>query len=200
MKLLRDEFDVFFANGRRGWILRDPHPSRLAVLYEFETVSDEALLEVVRRALAQDEYSLQEIYGHISEQPVRVANVAERLLTGRRAEDHFIRTCHEIINVPSSSLTDLRNTACGFDFSSDRFPGVAIEVKGIKATTGGILFTEREWLEAQKRQRDYWVIVIGNIPIDPTSRVFQDPINSFEARCQIVRSAATVWSAQVSVL
>lgn len=200
MKLLRDEFDVFFPNGRRGWVLREPHPSRLAVLREFESVSDAALLEVVKRTLANDHESLHEIMEIVAAPAVGVANVAERLLTCRRAEEHFIRSCQEIIDAPPSSLADLRHTACGFDFSSDRFPGVAIEVKGLKAVSGGILFTEREWSEAQTRRRDYWVIVVGNLAVEPMARVFPDPIRTFEAKCQIVKSTSTVWSAMASVV
>jgi len=200
MKLLRDEFDVFFPNGRRGWILREPHPSRLAVLREFEGVSDAALLEVVKRTLANDHESLHEIMEIVAAPAVGVANVAERLLTGRRAEEHFMRSCHEIIDVLPSALVDLRHTACGYDFSTVRLPGVAIEVKGLKATSGGILFTEREWIEAESRRRDYWVIVVGNLAVDPVARVFADPIRAFEAKCLVVRSASTVWTAQASVL
>ncbi|MDR3690955.1 MAG: DUF3883 domain-containing protein [Fimbriimonas sp.] len=200
IKLLRDEFDVFFPNGRRGWLLREPHPSRLAILREFESVSDVALVEVVRRILAKDQESVQDILKHVREPAVRVANVAERLLTGRRAEEHFMRTCQEIIGVPSGSLADLRHTACGFDFSTDRLPGVALEIKGMKVGSGGILFTEREWTEAQALRQDYWVIVIGNLDAAPAARVYQDPTRVFEAKCQIVRSASTVWSAQASVV
>ena len=200
MKLLRDEFDVFFPNGRRGWVLRDPHPSRLAVLREFDSVSDAALLEVVRRTLSNDNDSLQEIMEIVSAPAVGVANVAERLLTGRRAEEHFIRACQEIIDVPPVSLADLRHTACGFDFSTDRLPGIALEVKGIKSTSGGILFTESEWIEAQTRRQDYWVVLVGNLAAEPVARVFPDPVRALEAKCQLIKSAATVWTAQASVL
>ena len=200
IKLLRDEFDVFFPNGRRVWILRQPHPSRVAVLHEFEAVSNVALLEVVRRILANDQESVHEILGLISAPTVRVANVAERLLTGRRAEEHFISSCQEIIKVPSDSLTDRRHAACGFDFETAHLPGIALEVKGLKAVNGGVLFTEREWTEAQSRGTDYWVVVVGNLSVEPIVRVFNDPVRQFDARCRVVKSASTAWSAEVSVL
>lgn len=200
MKLLRDEFDIFFPNGRSGWIHREPHQSRLAVLREFEQVSDTALLEIVRRTLANDHESLKEIMDIVVAPAVGVANVAERLLTGRRAEEFFIHLCEEIVQVPATSLTDLRNQACGFDFSSDRLPGVALEVKGIKTPAGGILFTEREWTEAQIRRQNYWVIVVGNLAVQPIARVFQDPVVLLDAKCQVVKSSSTVWSAQASVI
>lgn len=199
MKLLRDEFDVFFPNGRRGWLLRDPHPSRLAVLHEFESVSDQALIEVVRRALSRDQESLREVLEVVSAPAERVANVAERLLTGRRAEEHFMRACLEIIDVAPDTLRDLRHTACGFDFAAEPLPGVAIEVKGLKMTKGGVLFTEREWTEARARRDDYWVVVVGNLDSVPIARVFPDPVRNLEASCQVVKSASTVWRAEASV-
>jgi len=199
MKLLRDEFDVFFANGRRGWLHRDPHPSRLRILSEFEAVSDDALLDIVRRILAKDQDVIQEILPLVSSPPSRVANVAERLLTGRRAEEHFMRTCLEIIEVPTTALVDLRHTACGYDFRADPLPGVAIEIKGLKSMRGGILFTEREWSEARDRRENYWVVVVGNLAAEPLARVFPDPVKVFDATCQVVKSASTVWTAEASV-
>ena len=110
-----------------------------------------------------------------------------------------MRACEEIIRVPPSSLADLRNTACGFDFSTNRLPKIAIEVKGLKSESGGILFTEREWTEAHNRRQDYWVIVVGNLAVRPIARVFPAPVRAFQARCQLVKSSSTVWSAQASV-
>ena len=111
-----------------------------------------------------------------------------------------MRACQGIIDAPPASLVDLRHTACGFDFSSDLFPGVAIEIKGLKLVSGGISFTEREWAEAQSRRRDYWVVVVGNLAAEPISRIFSDPISSLDLKCQFIRSASTVWSAQASVV
>lgn len=89
--------------------------------------------------------------------------------------------------------------ACGFDFASDRLPGVALEVKGIRESSGGILFTEREWTEAARRREDYWVVVVGNLVARPVARVIPDPTVAFEAKSQIIRSSSTVWSAQASI-
>ena len=169
------------------------------MLHEFESVSEEALIELVRRALSADQDSLDEILELIATPAERVANVAERLLTGRRAEEHFIHQCESIIGVPSTSLVDLRHSACGFDFYSQNIPDVALEVKGIKQPTGDILFTEREWVEAESRRENYWVIVVGNLSAEPSSRVFRDPTRSLQAKCQVIKSTSTVWTAQASV-
>jgi len=203
MKLLRDEFDVFFPNGRRGWVGREPHPSRLRILSEFEAVSDDALVEIVVRILRKDHDVSEGVLPFIEAPPVRVSNVAERLLTGRRAEEHFMLACLEIVDVPPELLIDLRHTACGYDFSAEPLPGIALEIKGLKSLNGGILFTEREWTEARSRRADYWVVVVGNLALDltptPIARVFRDPITVFDATCQVIKSTSTVWSAEASV-
>lgn len=180
-------------------LLRDPHPSRLALLREFEHVSDAALVEVVRRVLKHDAASLAEIVSLVTAPAMGVAKVAERLLTGRRAEEFFIASCEDIIGVPAGSLQDWRNRACGFDFATKRLPGVALEIKGIRESFGGILFTERESMEAKARRHDYWVVLVGNTVSAPVARVFPDPAMAFDAKSQVIRTPRTVWGAQVTI-
>ena len=62
----------------------------------------------------------------------RVAhNVAERLLTGRRAEEYFLQHSHSLVQVINDNILDLRNAACGFDFGVKGRAEWAIEVKGL---------------------------------------------------------------------
>jgi hypothetical protein len=199
MRLLRDEFDPFFDNGRKGWWERPPHASRVAVMHEFEGVSDAALIETVRRILAHDVLPLQEVLSVVDAPPARVAGVAERLLTGRLAEEHFIRSCKSIIDVAPSRLVDMRLAACGYDFGVSSLPGVAIEVKGLKKSRGDVLFTDREWTEARTRRSDYWLVVVGCLPDSPRAGVTRDPSSVLTARCSIVTSTSAQWSAAVAV-
>lgn len=196
IKLLRDEFDVFFPNGRRGWVNRDPHPSRLAVLNEFQSVSDEGLLEIVRHVLLKNRESVSDILELVEQPPNRVANVAERLRTGRRAEEYFLEFCESIIHVPQDSVVDMRNSACGYDFRSETLPGVAIEIKGLKGLRGDILFTDKEWTEAVQRSVNYWVVVVGNIAgPEPSAELFRGANQHFQPKCSFVPSTTTVWRA-----
>lgn len=223
IKLLRDEFDVFFPNGRRGWLLREPHPSRLAILHEFSTVSDAALVEFVKHILAGDQASVEEVVDLVSEPPNRVSNVAERLLTGKLAEEHFLRASEKIIGAPLQAIVDMRHRACGYDFEcpsslctpflsrpqprdlAENGGPIAIEIKGMKASRGGILFTDREWSEAQNRGHDYWLVIIGQLDqekfSEPKARIVPSPTSVFgsTARCQVVQSTSAVWGMTVSV-
>ena len=205
VKNLRDEFDVFFPNGRRGWLNRPPHPSRIAVLREFEGVSDAALVEVVRRILAHDAAALQEVAQIVAQPPKAAANVAERLLTGRLAEEFFIASCDKLIKTPYEGVHDTRQNACGFDFLAPSLGGVAIEVKGLKRSEGGILFTDLEWNVARDRADLYWLVLVGNLdqgtPELPKARVVSDPVGFYgrAAKCDLVVSSSAQWRMQASL-
>jgi hypothetical protein len=199
IRLLRDEFDPFFDNGRKGWWERPPHASRVAVLREFESVSDAALIETVRRILAHDVAPLREVFDAVSEPAVRVAGVAERLLTGRLAEEHFMKSCKAILDVPPSRLVDMRLSARGYDFEVSSMPGVAIEVKGLKKSRGDVLFTDREWTEARARRGDYWLAVVGCLPDSPRAGVTRDPSSVLTPTFRIVQSSSAQWTVTVAV-
>lgn len=199
LKLLRDEFDPFFDNGRKGWWDRPPHPSRVAVMHEFEDVSDAALVETVRRILTRDVAPLQDVFDAVSTPTGRVAGVAERLLTGRLAEEYLIKSSLEVLDIAPSRLVDKRLSACGYDFEVRSLPGVAVEVKGLKKLRGDVLFTDREWTEALSRREDYWLVVIGNVSSAPRGRVTRDPTAVLDATCSLVQSSSAVWRAGVQV-
>ena len=199
IRLLRDEFDPFFENGRQGWWKRPPHENRVAVMHEFGGMSDAALVETVRRILGHDVAPLQEVFQVLSAPPARVAGVAERLLTGRLAEEHFMKMSKAIIDVAPSRLVDMRTSARGYDFEVSSLPGVAIEVKGLKRSRGDVLFTDREWSEARLRRADYWLVVVGCLPDTPRARVVPDPSSVLPAFCSLVQSSTALWRAGVGV-
>jgi hypothetical protein len=52
IKNMRDEFDPFHPNNRRGWYQRELRPSRLEVLEKYEELSESALLGIVEDVLS----------------------------------------------------------------------------------------------------------------------------------------------------
>jgi hypothetical protein len=199
LKNLRDEFDPFHGNSRRGWWHRPLRPNRQRVMGDLSEVSDDALLECVSRILAGDEPATEELLDSLVEARPAAHNVAERLLTGRRAENLFLNECESWIGIPRSRILDRRESALGFDFAVAGIPERAIEVKGIKGQSGAILFTDREWSEAKVRQAEYWLVVVGNITATPVFRLFQDPRRVLSAQCRYQRSVAAVWTSRVSL-
>ncbi len=198
-KNLRDEFDPVHQNPRQGWHKRKLRPNRERIMNEFAEVSDDALMEVVSRILQQDEEAIIEAIDALAVVNRVPANVAERLLTGRRAEEYFLQHCFSLIDVHQDSIIDLRQSAGGFDFGVQGNPQKAIEVKGLKPMSGSVLFTDREWLEAKFRQDNYYLIVVGNLISDPVARVICNPYHYLQAICTIQTSVSAVWRSKISV-
>ena len=194
-KNLRDEFDPFFENERRGWWKRDVRQDRQRVLLEFEPVSDMALLALVDRLLVGDHEAIAPAVDVIAEPSTRTSNVAERLLTGRRAEDYFVERYESILEAPGSTLEDFRISAQGYDFGIRERPGLAIEIKGIRGSSGEVLFTDREWSVAGVRREDYWLVVVGDLETSPRHRILTDPTARLDARCRVQTSVSATWQA-----
>lgn len=198
-KNLRDEFDPWHANSRKGWRSRPPRPDRLRVMGELSGMGDEALLALVDRLLALDMDSTKEAVDALSDSVPVSQRVAERLLTGRRAEAHFLTHSQEIANVDPNDLLDCRDAAGGYDFGVRGNPNLAIEVKGLRDLRGELLFTDREWREAKLRRLDYWVVVVGNIATTPIARLLRDPVANLAARCAYQRTLVANWRAPFGV-
>jgi hypothetical protein len=199
LKNLRDEFDPFHDNSRRGWWDRPLRPNRQRVMGDLAEVSDDALLESVNRILEGDKPATEELLDSLVEFRPAVHNVAERLFTGRRAENVFLSECESWIGIPRSRILDRRDSALGFDFAVEGIPERAIEVKGMKGDSGAILFTDREWSEAKVRQAEYWLVVVGNITTTPVFRLLKDPQRVLTVQCRYQRSVAAVWTSRVTL-
>jgi Domain of unknown function (DUF3883) len=198
-KNLRDEFDPVHSNPRRGWHQRLLRPDRQRILDELKDVSDDAILELVDHILKRDEEAVAEAVDSLAVVNRIAHNVAERLLTGRRAEEYFLHHSEPLIHVPSKDILDCRQSACGYDFGvQDRYEW-AIEVKGIKQLHGAIQFTDREWSEAKLRRADYWVIVVGNLAAHPIPRIIRDPHSSLKVHSKYRQSITVEWHSTVSV-
>ncbi|MBY0230494.1 MAG: DUF3883 domain-containing protein [Gemmataceae bacterium] len=197
-KNLRDEFDPFHDNSRRGWHGRTVRPDRQRVMDDLREVGDAALMALVDRILARDTDATAEAIASLSPAPRTAQAVAERLLTGRRAEEFFLAHSTELVGHLREALLDRRLDACGYDFGVADGP-LAIEVKGMKGSAGSVLFTDREWREAAARRGDYLLVVVGDLDEEPRARVIRDPFGTLEAESSVRVSVATVWTASVSV-
>ncbi len=199
IKNLRDEFDPFHNNSRRGWHQRPIKPSRQRVLEDLQDLSNDALMALVDRSILRDEEATAEAVDSLTAVPRIAQNVAERLLTGRRAEEFFLTHSENLVGVKKTELVDHRQSACGFDFAVDGRPELRIEVKGLKPIEGEILFTDREWTEARSSRDNYWLVVIGNLISVPQGKVVHNPYHVLEARCSYQVTVAAVWRSRVSV-
>jgi len=199
IKNLRDEFDPVHSNPRQGWHKRPLRPNRQRVLGEFCDASDQALFEIVGRILRGDREVTECISVPLARRRERVENVAERLRTGRLAEEYFLAHAHEIRGISAAKIVDVRGHACGYDFSLSNRPELAIEVKGLKTAKGDILFTDFEWKEATRRQAMYWLVVVGSLLRNPRQRVIENPTASLRGQIVLRTATAISWRASVAV-
>jgi hypothetical protein len=199
IKNLRDEFDPVHGNQRRDWHQRPLRPNRQRVLDDLKDVSDDALMALADRIIARDEEATAEAVDSMAAVPRTAHNVAERLLTGRRAEEYFLEHSHSLVGIEANELEDRRQSACGYDFGVTRLPEVGIEIKGLKQNTGEVLFTDREWSEANVRLENYWLVVIGNLDSKPRGKVLHNPYRHLPARCSYQVTVAAVWRSRFSV-
>ncbi|HTU17906.1 MAG TPA: DUF3883 domain-containing protein [Gemmataceae bacterium] len=199
IKNLRDEFDPVHGNRRRGWHQRSLRPNRQRVLDDLKDVSDDALMALVDRIIARDEEATAEAVDSMAAIPRTAHNVAERLLTGRRAEEYFLAHSESLVGIEADELEDRRQSACGYDFGVTRLPEVGIEIKGLKQAAGEILFTDREWSEANARLENYWLVVIGNLESRPQGKMVQNPHRNLSAMCSYQVTVAAVWRCKFSV-
>jgi hypothetical protein len=200
MKNLRDEFDPIHANARAGWKDRALRPNRQRVADEFHEVSDDALVEFVTRLLARDTEATNEAVDALMPVTRVPANVAERLLTGRRAEEFFIAHSKQLVGIASDALRDCRLHAGGYDFAAPARDDRVFEVKGLKAAKGDVAFTDREWAEAATRGKHYHLILVGNLASQPAARVIPDPRSVLKASCVMRQSIAATWRSTVSLV
>ena len=161
-------------------------------------VSDEAVVELVDRIIKRENETTQIAIDSLATVNGVARNVAERLLTGRLAEEFFLTHSESLVSIPTADVVDMRYAAQGYDFAVRDRPECAIEVKGLKATRGVIQFTDREWREAGIRRCNYWLVVIGNIAVEPTTRVIHDPCTVLTARSVYRQSIVVEWHSSVS--
>jgi hypothetical protein len=199
-KNLRDEFDPVNCNIRKGWHLRPLRQSRQRVCDELANLSNDALVELVSRILKRDSGATEEAIDSLAIVTGRAYNVAERLLTGRLAEEYFLDHCDSLVGHQKDRIIDFRQAARGFDFGVDQKPALAIEVKGLKSSSGRIQFTDHEWSEAGFRKADYLVVVVGNLASDPIARIIRNPHTELSAQCRYQRSVSALWQCGVTVI
>jgi hypothetical protein len=198
-KNLRDEFDPYHCNPRAGWHGRDLRMNRQRVMDELGELSDDALLELVATILKGKQEIIVEAIDSLAVVNKTAHNVAERLLTGRLAEEYFLNHSAKLVGVDPNDILDLRDAACGYDFGVKTQPDWAIEVKGLKKTKGEILFTDHEWAEAKRRSKQYWLVVVGNLSATPKTRLIVDPGATLPAICRYRQTVAVTWHSSVNV-
>ena len=121
--------------------------------------------------------------------------VAQRLLTGRTAEEWFQQNAPALFPPAAKGLVDCRTSAQGFDFAAVVDANLAIEVKGIAGESGPLLFTEREWTTALEKESHYWLAVVSHVHTNPQLRAIPNPARTLSGVRQERTAIVPEWRA-----
>lgn len=201
IKNMRDEFDPHHENGRVGW-LRELRGSRLKVLESFQDTDDNTLLEIVRGILFDQDFRNSDQYeeiGHLFAEKDSTSDQKRAFVlrgpTGKKAELAFIEFFNAHKKPVAGELIDRRDEGCGYDFEivSENM-SVFIEVKGLATESGGILFTNKEWLVANKNQENYYLALVSNLTDVAEFKFIQNPAVKLKVRKNIYTTVQLNWS------
>lgn len=178
VKNYRDEFDPYFPNPRKGWRNRELRDYCRLLMEETESLSFEDFYGIIRSFVSNevvDSFSTSSSNSNKSKREF----LANRLITGKAAEQYFIMNYQSIDMFQGCTLIDTTNQGCGYDFrltwpSSHFF----VEVKGINDSSGNILMTEKEHRVAEAMKDLYCLFVVRNFKSIPEHQLYFDPLRS----------------------
>jgi hypothetical protein len=175
IKNYRDELDPFFPNPRRGWAKRPIRPHCQRILDQYGALDRSRLARLVRMSLSAD--PVGEEVGDELEGGDWSSSFAERLQTGQAAERYFLANASALPIFRDCEIQETTHLGCGFDFrlAKAESPFLAVEVKGLKKVSGGVLLTDKEYRTAQLLGDRYFLFVVCGFAETPRHAVFRNP-------------------------
>jgi len=201
VKYYRDEFDPAFENGRVGVVSREMYPSRKALLAKYGDLPQSEFALLIQDLFAgSGRFDLS-----INKESVKAGTTAnafaERLRTGRGAEEWFLHHYAAYPRFASCKVENTTDLGCGFDYKltppGEQFLGV--EVKGLKKRNGVIQLTEKEHQIASSLRKRFYLYVVTNFASTPMPCIVEDPLHSgmtFECRTSNIEQK--VWTANIT--
>lgn len=202
LKLMRQEFDPYFPNGRKGWVGRRIRPTRVAMMEEFANLEFAEFAQMVKTQLASNSDVDTEVgkatmaAGLLSDSDTQFAR---RVITGQAAENYFEINYSRVERFAPCQLMRTTAFGCGFDFKltppNEEF--LAVEVKGLRSASGQIQLTEKEFKMADYLKNRFYLYVVSDFAHTPVAKIVENPLNagiSFESKK--VSSEQKLWVAQ----
>ena len=194
----RDEFDPYFPNERKGWRNRKLRDYCKKYMDATADMSFEDFYHVINYFL---EGGLIEEKDIVKERrKVSRGFMANRLITGKAAEEYFVMNYKTIDIFHEYDLQDTTQMGCGFDFKlSFKQNHFYVEVKGINEKTGSILMTEKEHNVADCLRDLYCLFIVSNFRERPEYHMFFNPLYTpqLEFICQEQSVTLTSYSAKL---
>ena len=186
VKLRRDEFDYVYP-WRRGW-QRPMDKQIVKTLGAFQDIEEPDLREIVLRILNDGNYNKSD------EAEILISSITEakktrgkdkqkrqevfilRGPTGKKAEELFMKYFRQNKFPVLGKLIDKRDYGGGYDFEIQNSNlTIFVEVKGMIDVSGGILFTNKEWMTAEEKKENYFLVIVRSIKKRPEIKVIQNP-------------------------
>ena len=178
IKLYQQEFDRFFPNGRDGW-KRPVRDYCKAVMDECKDLKFDDFHKLVNSIVLDKYVDIKDIKSNYRHAPKSRQFLANRLITGKAAEEYFVKNYPSITPFQNYLLTDTTNMGCGFDYKlSLEESNYYVEVKGINERHGSILMTEKEYNMAEDLLERYCLFVVSNFKDTPIHQLFFNPVRS----------------------
>jgi len=200
IKNRRDEFDPIHDNERVGWYQRPMSPSRVRIVEQFSSMSEQTLRGIVLDIINKrgDVFEvIPDILKEVSEKKYdRKGKFILRGPTGRRAEELFLSNFNSNKTDLEGQLKDCRDLGLGYDFEiiKNIEEHNFIEVKGLDGYTGGVVFTDKEWRVACEKGENYCLIVISGIANNPKLNYYRNPAKLFVPKRTISTSILVSWN------
>lgn len=178
IKNYRDEFDPYIQNGRKGWHKREIRDYCKRLMDATQSLSFDDFYRLVRSFVTDKYVDIDDVTStqRLTENSAVLAN---RMVTGKAAEEYFVMNYQSIPQFQNYSLTDTTNMGCGFDYKlSMEENNFYVEVKGISDSKGGILMTEKEHEMAESLADKFCLFVVSNFRDTPVHQMFFNPLHS----------------------
>lgn len=180
IKNYRNEFDPYFPNSRKDRHKRDIRDYCKEIILLAESFSFDDFYRYINSFVLNecvDVKDLKSIHRINKEQ----AFAANRLITGKAAEEYFKKNYQAIDCFKNFKLIDTTNWGCGFDYKlfseSENF---YIEVKDVNEKVGNVLMTEKEYNMADGLQERYCLFIVSNFKERPMHQLFFNPLHHKE--------------------
>lgn len=177
IKNYRDEFDPYYPNPRQGWHHRELRDYCRDIIEMTQDLTFEMFHAIINSFVVDEYVDVSDIK---SEHPITSERkfLANRIITGKAAEEYFVMNYRNIPTFSDFNLTDTTNQGCGFDYKlSLDTANIYVEVKGINNRQGSILMTEKEHNMAEDLLDRYCLFVVSNFKDSPMHQLFFDPLH-----------------------
>ena len=179
IKNYRDEFDPLVSKRRKGWHKRPTRDYCLKILEQYRDLDFEAFTALIRSFVGYDENLWSELQTR-DDKANAEALFAKRITTGLAAESYFETTQPTIPEFRDYTVLNTTRLGCGYDFrlttaSNEEF--LAVEVKGLKETTGSLSLTPKEHEIAGTLADRFFLFVVKNFREKPFHEIYRNPLS-----------------------